>query len=207
MSPPRPSPRMAPWTSLEKPPFDKGTMALVKAVAGSGAISVVGGGDSEKAIKAAGVAGEISHASTGGGASLEFLAGIQLPGVAALEAKEGGECHHQNRQTATPSMSGLTSSAPGGGGCGNPWGSEVARQTPSPVAVINQRFSRARIWTSTHQISKGERISHVGTICSIRLRAPECASPKPPDPVVGGRNKARDQQNDHSSRSAPPPSS
>jgi phosphoglycerate kinase len=74
-----------PMGIFEKPPFDKGTVALAKAVADSGAISVVGGGDSEKAIKAAGVAGEITHVSTGGGASLEFLAGMELPGVAALE--------------------------------------------------------------------------------------------------------------------------
>jgi phosphoglycerate kinase len=74
-----------PMGIFEKPPFDKGTVALAKAVAGSGATSVVGGGDSEKAIKAAGVADKISHVSTGGGASLEFLAGIKLPGVAALE--------------------------------------------------------------------------------------------------------------------------
>ncbi len=76
-----------PMGIFEKPPFDKGTVALAKAVAASGAISVVGGGDSEKAIKAAGVTSKITHVSTGGGASLEFLAGIQLPGVAALEAK------------------------------------------------------------------------------------------------------------------------
>jgi phosphoglycerate kinase len=74
-----------PMGIFEKPPFDKGTVALAKAVAGSGATSVVGGGDSEKAIKAAGVSDKISHVSTGGGASLEFLAGIKLPGVAALE--------------------------------------------------------------------------------------------------------------------------
>ncbi|MGA2769198.1 MAG: phosphoglycerate kinase [Bryobacteraceae bacterium] len=74
-----------PMGIFEKPPFDHGTVALAKAVAGSGATSVVGGGDSEKAIQAAGVAGKISHVSTGGGASLEFLAGIQLPGVAALD--------------------------------------------------------------------------------------------------------------------------
>jgi phosphoglycerate kinase len=74
-----------PMGIFEKPPFDNGTVALAKAVAASGATSVVGGGDSEKAIKAAGVADRISHVSTGGGASLEFLAGIQLPGVAALD--------------------------------------------------------------------------------------------------------------------------
>jgi phosphoglycerate kinase len=73
-----------PMGIFEKPPFDQGTVAIAKAVANSGATSVVGGGDSEKAVKAAGVSGKITHVSTGGGASLEFLAGIQLPGVAAL---------------------------------------------------------------------------------------------------------------------------
>jgi phosphoglycerate kinase len=76
-----------PMGVFEKPPFDRGTVALAKAVAGSGAISVVGGGDSEKAIKSAGVSDKISHISTGGGASLEFLSGIELPGVAALTEK------------------------------------------------------------------------------------------------------------------------
>ena len=75
-----------PMGVFETPPFDKGTVALAKAVAASGAVSVVGGGDSEKAIKSAGVSDKISHISTGGGASLEFLAGIELPGVAALES-------------------------------------------------------------------------------------------------------------------------
>ena len=76
-----------PMGVFEKPPFDRGTVALARAVAGSGAVSVVGGGDSEKAIKSAGVADKISHISTGGGASLEFLSGIELPGVAALTEK------------------------------------------------------------------------------------------------------------------------
>lgn len=76
-----------PMGVFEKPPFDKGTVALAKAVAESGAVSLVGGGDSEKAIKSAGVADKISHVSTGGGASLEFLSGIELPGVAALTNK------------------------------------------------------------------------------------------------------------------------
>lgn len=76
-----------PMGVFEKPPFDKGTVAIAKAVAASGAVSVVGGGDSEKAIKAAGVASKITHISTGGGASLEFLSGIELPGVAALTDK------------------------------------------------------------------------------------------------------------------------
>lgn len=76
-----------PMGVFEKPPFDTGTVAIAKAVAASGALSVVGGGDSEKAVKAAGVAEKISHISTGGGASLEYLSGIELPGVAALTDK------------------------------------------------------------------------------------------------------------------------
>jgi phosphoglycerate kinase len=76
-----------PMGVFEKPPFDKGTVAIAKAVADSGAVSIVGGGDSEKAVKSAGVADRISHISTGGGASLEFLAGLALPGVAVLKDK------------------------------------------------------------------------------------------------------------------------
>ena len=76
-----------PMGVFEKPPFDAGTVAVAKAVAASGATSVVGGGDSEKAVKAAGVADKISHISTGGGASLEFLSGWVLPGVAVLTDK------------------------------------------------------------------------------------------------------------------------
>ena len=74
-----------PMGVFEVPPFDRGTVGVAKAVAAAGAVSVVGGGDSEKAVKSAGVADKISHISTGGGASLEFLAGLELPGVKALE--------------------------------------------------------------------------------------------------------------------------
>jgi phosphoglycerate kinase len=73
-----------PMGIFEMKPFDRGTVALAKAVADSDAVSVVGGGDSEKAIKSAGVADKITHISTGGGASLEFLGGSELPGVEAL---------------------------------------------------------------------------------------------------------------------------
>jgi phosphoglycerate kinase len=76
-----------PMGVFEKPPFDQGTMALARAVADSSAVSIVGGGDSEKAIKASGLSGKISHISTGGGATLEYLSGIELPGVAALNEK------------------------------------------------------------------------------------------------------------------------
>jgi phosphoglycerate kinase len=76
-----------PMGIFEMPPFDKGTVALAKAVANADAVSVVGGGDSEKAIKTAGVSDKITHVSTGGGASLEFLSGLDLPGVVALTDK------------------------------------------------------------------------------------------------------------------------
>ena len=67
--------------------FARGTMEVARAVAASSAVSVVGGGDSVAAVHKAGVEAKISHISTGGGASLEFLSGLTLPGVAALTEK------------------------------------------------------------------------------------------------------------------------
>jgi phosphoglycerate kinase len=76
-----------PMGVFEMPAFAKGTLEIAKAVAAAtdaGAISIVGGGDSVAALHQSGVADKISHISTGGGASLEFLAGEKLPGVEAL---------------------------------------------------------------------------------------------------------------------------
>jgi len=73
-----------PLGMFEVLPFDRGTMAIAAAVADSGAVSVIGGGDSVAAIMRSGRAGDITHISTGGGASLEFLEGEPLPGLVAV---------------------------------------------------------------------------------------------------------------------------
>ncbi|HEY6137948.1 MAG TPA: phosphoglycerate kinase [Thermoanaerobaculia bacterium] len=80
--------RMVFWNGpmgvFEKEAFAKGTMAMARAVAEADAITVVGGGESVEAVKASGYADRISHISTGGGASLEFISGAALPGVEVL---------------------------------------------------------------------------------------------------------------------------
>jgi phosphoglycerate kinase len=77
-----------PMGVFETPPFDRGTLAMAHALAAAtrnGAVTIVGGGDSTAAIAKAGVEHDVTHVSTGGGASLEFLEGKPLPGVLALD--------------------------------------------------------------------------------------------------------------------------
>ncbi len=79
-----------PMGVFEEPPFNEGTIGIAQAVAeaaDNGAVVIVGGGDSVAAVTQAGVADKITHISTGGGATLEFLSGEELPGVAALNDK------------------------------------------------------------------------------------------------------------------------
>jgi phosphoglycerate kinase len=76
-----------PMGVFELDPFAAGTEAVARAVAKSSAVSVIGGGDSLAAVKKIGVEKSITHLSTGGGASLEYVQGLELPGVAALERR------------------------------------------------------------------------------------------------------------------------
>ncbi|HRR06973.1 MAG TPA: phosphoglycerate kinase, partial [Victivallales bacterium] len=73
-----------PMGCFEMPNFAKGTLGICKSVADSGAISIIGGGDSVRAVNESGLAEKMTHISTGGGASLELLEGKELPGVKAL---------------------------------------------------------------------------------------------------------------------------
>ncbi len=76
-----------PMGVFENPTLAKGTIAVAQALADSDAVTIVGGGDSAAACEQLGFASQITHISTGGGASLEFLEGLELPGIACLEDK------------------------------------------------------------------------------------------------------------------------
>jgi phosphoglycerate kinase len=78
-----------PMGVFEREPFAGGTLGVARCVASANAFTVVGGGDSVAAIEAAGVANRIDHISTGGGASLEFLEGRELPGITAIPEADG----------------------------------------------------------------------------------------------------------------------
>ena len=76
-----------PMGVFENPTLAKGTIAVAQALADSDTVTIVGGGDSAAACEQLGFASKITHISTGGGASLEFREGLELPGIACLEDK------------------------------------------------------------------------------------------------------------------------
>ena len=76
-----------PMGVFEMPNFAKGTEEVARAISESDAVSIIGGGDSAAAVEQLGFADKMSHISTGGGASLEFLEGIELPGIAVISEK------------------------------------------------------------------------------------------------------------------------
>ena len=88
-----------PMGVFERPPFDHGTKAVAEAVAGAQAFSVAGGGDTVAALQQMGLAEKLSHISTGGGASLEFLESGDLPGIAALREPADSNLSQTRRQS------------------------------------------------------------------------------------------------------------